>query len=142
MISPFLNNINNKSEYNITKNLTYSFKYKSMDYEYNIENNEIIPVYMDLSRMTNKEIINFFAEGISSYNLLKIFEDRYGKNEYQININLRHLYFKKVELPSFVIMIFAGIIELILKDYFSFISKIIFIILIVLYEYIFDKYTN
>ena len=142
MISPFLNNINSKSEYNITKNLTYSFKYKSMDYEYNIENNEIIPVYMDLSRMTNKEIINFFAEGISSYNLLKIFEDRYGKNEYQININLRHLYFKKVELPSFIIMIFAGIIELILKDYFSFISKIIFIILIVLYEYIFDKYTN
>lgn len=136
--SPF-SNIKKSSEFNFAKNLTYSFKYKSMNYEYNLESNEIIPVYMDLSKLKNKEIINFFGEGISSYNLSKMFEDRYGKNKYMINCDFTHLYFKKVELPSYIIIFIAGIVELILKDYFSFASKIIFMIFIFIHEYLFLK---
>ena len=50
-----------------------------MIYEYNLEKNEIIPVYMDLSEMTNKSIINFFCEGLSTKNLVKEFEERLWK---------------------------------------------------------------
>ena len=139
IISPSFSNISKKSEYNFVKNLTYSFKYNSMNYEYNLESSEIIPVYMDLSKLKNKEIINFLGEGISTYSLFKKFEDRYGKNEYQINTNFTHLYFKNVELPSYIIIFIAGIVELILKDYFSFISKIFFIIFIFAHEYAFHK---
>ena len=86
--------------------------------------------------MTNQSIINFFCEGLPAKNLVKEFEERYGKNEYKINLNLFHLYFKRVELPFYLIIIFVGIGELFLEDYFAFISKLISIILIILFEYI------
>ena len=58
--------------------------------------------------MTNKGIFNFFGEGLSTENILKKFEERYGKNEYYINLNIAFFYFKKVEL---LYLIFILIIE-------------------------------
>ena len=124
---------------NISNNLTYSFKYKSMIYEYKLETNEIIPVYINLSKMTNKKILNSFGEGLYSDNLVKKMEERYGKNEYYINPNLLHLYLKKIQTPTFIIIFLSGIGELIIKDLFSFFSKLIFIILILLNEIIYSK---
>ena len=49
-----LNNTPGKIEFYLSKNLTYSFKYKSMTYEYNDETNEIIPVYMNLSKTESR----------------------------------------------------------------------------------------
>jgi hypothetical protein len=49
--------IDNSLDYYTANNLTYSFRYKSMNYEYKLEKNEIIPVYLDLSKMTNKTVI-------------------------------------------------------------------------------------
>ena len=77
-------NKNQKTNYKFpinsdASNVTYCFNYKSMIYEYNFEKNEIIPVYMDLSEMTNKSIINFFCEGLSTKNLVKEFEERLWK---------------------------------------------------------------
>ena len=95
MTSPSLINFNNKIEHYLTKNLTYSFKYKSMTYEYNEETSEVIPVYMNLSKMTHKGIFNFFNDGLSTDNLVKKIRDRYGKNEYYINLGLSFFYFKK-----------------------------------------------
>ena len=73
IISSSLINYNNKMGNYLTKNLTYSFKYKSVTYEYNEETNEIIPVYMNLSKMTNKGIFNLFTEGLSNNNILSPF---------------------------------------------------------------------
>ena len=96
MTSPSLINFNNKIEHYLTKNLTYSFKYKSMTYEYNEETSEVIPVYMNLSKMTHKGIFNFFNDGLSTDNLVKKIRDRYGKNEYYINLGLSFFYFKRM----------------------------------------------
>ena len=49
-------NINRK--FNILKKVTYSFIYKSMAYEYNEDTNKIYPIYMNVSKMTNKNIID------------------------------------------------------------------------------------
>ena len=139
MISSLPLNYNNKNDNYLIKNLTYSFKYKSTIYEYNEETNEIIPVYMDLSKMTNKGIWNFFGEGLSSENLVKKIQDRYGKNEYYINIEVLYLYFLNIELPYLIIVIIIGIFELILKDYISFIAKFIFISIIIFALYLIGK---
>ena len=130
------NNIINKSEFYLSKNLTYSFKYKSMTYEYNEETNEIIPVYMNLSNITNKGIINYFNEGLSSEKLVKKFKERYGTNEYYINTKLLILYFIKVEVPNFIIVIINSMIEIFFKDYISFFTKILFVIIVSFMEYI------
>ena len=135
-----LNNINLKSEYNIIKTLTYSFIYKSVTYEYNEETNEIIPVYINLSNMTNKGILNFFGEGLKSENLVNKFKERYGKNEYNINIKLPFLYFKKSEIPSFFFVLIIGIFELIiLGDYVSLFIKSFIILIIFLIQYLYLK---
>ena len=135
--SPLINN--NKPQYFVAKNLTYSFKYNSMNYEYNLDSNEIIPVYMNLSKMTNKGIIAYFSEGLSSQNIVTKFRERYGKNEYCINPQLLNIYFKKVELPSFIIIFLIGIAELVLKDYVSFIIKIVFISFVLFHQFLYAR---
>ena len=87
-----------------------------MTYEYNEITNEINPVYLDLSKMTNREIYISFGDGLTNENLVKKLTDRYGKNEYYMNMNLLHLYFKKVEFPSFIIVLIIGAFECYLKE--------------------------
>ena len=145
-ISSSLSNANTKPEYNIKRNLTYSFTYKSITYEYNEETNVITPVYMNLSKMTNKGILTYFSEGLFNENLVKLFKERYGRNEYRIDTGISFLYFKRIELPSFIIILFIGVVEIILGDYFSFFIKTGVISFVFIIEYlnmknnIFDKY--
>ena len=145
-ISSSLSNANTKPEYNINRNLTYSFIYKSITYEYNEETNGITPVYMNLSKMTNKGILTYFSEGLFNENLVKLFKERYGRNEYRIDTGISFLYFKRIELPSFIIILFIGVVEIILGDYFSFFIKTGVILFVFIIEYlnmknnIFDKY--
>ena len=141
MISSSLSNFNNKVGHSLIQNLTYSFKYRSVTYEYNEVTNEIKPVYMNLSNLTCKDIFNYFSEGLSSEGIVNIFQSRYGKNEYNLNVNLITLYFHKIEIPNLILVIIIGIIDLILRDYISFIAKIIIIIIILLAEYINIKLT-
>ena len=136
------NNLNNKLDNYILKNLKYSFKYKNMIYEYNEDSNEILPVYMNLSKITNKSIINFFSEGISSEYLLMKFKGRYGSNEYYMNIKLVYLYFFKIEIPNFILIIINSIVEFFLKDYLSFSFKISIVIIIIIVEYHIIKKTT
>ena len=132
MISSSFSNIKKS----LTRNLTYSFKYKSITYEYDERTNEIKPVYMDLSDLTNKDIFHYFSEGLSSEDIIKIFHDRYGKNEYILNLNISSLYLFRVELPHLIFIIIVGVIELTLGDLVSFITKITFIVIIKIAGYI------
>ena len=108
----FINNNNIKSEYNNNlNNLKYGFEYKSVAYEYNEKNNEVNPVYMNLSKMTNEEIINFFSEGLSSQKIVENLTERFGRNEYNLNIKIYLLLFLKNQIPSYIIIILIGVIE-------------------------------
>ena len=141
IISSSLSNYNSKLRHNLTKNLTYSFKYKSITYEYDEIANQIIPVYMNLLNLTCKDIFHYFGEGLSSEGIVKIFQNRYGKNEYVLNFNMAYLYFHRIELPHLVLVMLIGIIELILTDYISFFAKLIIVILLLLVEYVNTKLT-
>ena len=141
-----LSNYNSKLKINFTKNLTYSFIYRSVTYEYDEVSNEIIPVYINLLNLTCKDIFHYFSEGLSSEGIIKIIQNRYGKNEYQLNFNMLYLYFIKIELPYLILVIIIGIVELCLSDYISFLAKIIIIIILLTAEFInmkiniYDKY--
>ncbi len=139
MVSASLMNYNNKYEHYITKTLTYSFKYKSVTYEYNEETNEIIPVYMNLSKMTNKGIFNFFGEGLSSENLVKKYLDRYGKNEYYINLGITNFYFKKIEALYLIFILVIQSVNIFFKDIVSFFLSLGIIAVLFFIEYIVTK---
>ena len=130
-------NSSNKIRYYFSRNLTYSFKYKSVTYEYNEETNEIIPVYMNLSNMKKKAIFSYFSEGLSSEKLVKKYEERYGKNEYRINFFIIHLYFRKIEMKCFIFIIITKSFDLLNRDYLSFILSIGLIISILIIEFFF-----
>ena len=132
-------NYSNKMDHYLIRNLTYSFKYKSVLYEYNEETNEISPVYMNLSKLTNKSIFNFFSEGLSSEKLIKKFEDRYGKNEYYINLGLSSFYFKKIEVLYLIFILIIEALNLIFKDPTSFLLFLAIIVSLFLIEFVFTK---
>ncbi len=133
----FMNN--NKLRKYLTKNLTYSFEYKSIIYEYDENKNEIIPVYMNLLNLTCKDIFIYFSEGLSSENLVKIFLNRYGKNEYNLNFNMVFLYYFKVEFPYLFLVLIVSAIELSLADIISFLSKLIIIVLSIVIGFLYIK---
>ena len=137
-------NINDtkKPEYELTRNLTYSFVYKSTVYEYNEEKDEIIPVYMDLSRMTNKGILNYFLNGLSTRTIVKKFQDRYGKNEIVFDIKLLFLFFLNNEIPSYAIVIFICIIQTVaFPDFTILVGKIGIVVGFILIQLINIKVT-
>ena len=138
-ISSSLLNYNNKMDNYLTKNLTYSFKYKSVTYEYNEETNEIIPVYMNLTKMTNKGIFDFFSEGLSSERLVKIFKERYGKNEYYINLGITYFYFKRIELVYLIFTLVVQSINIIFEDYILFYIFCFIVLILILIEYIITR---
>ena len=147
-ISSNMINYKNKIEYYLLKNLTYSFKYKSITYEYNEETNEINPIYMDLTKLTKKDIFNFFSEGLSTENLMKKFEERYGKNEYYINQDFQSFYFKKIESVYLISILIIQSFNIFFKDYTIFIIYFIIIALlfftkfIILKKMFYDLYKN
>ena len=138
-----LSETNINLEYNnIIKNVTYSFEYKSCLYEYNERNNEIIPIYINLSKLKNIDIYNYFSDGLSNQNLVKAFLDRYGKNEYKLNLNLIYQYFLKSQIPSLVIPVIIGLIEIAyLKNYIAMIIKIFVAIAIIIIQLVIIKLT-
>ena len=101
-MSSSLSNFNNKLSKYLTKNLTYSFQYKSVTYEYDEVNNEITPVYLSLLNFNCKDIFHYFGEGLSTEGIIKIFQNRYGKNEYNLNFNMIYLYLLRIELPYLI----------------------------------------
>ena len=136
-----------KLEYNnIIKHVTHSFEYNSCFYEYDEKNNEIFPIYMNLSKMKNNDIFNYFNECLSSELLVLLFRERYGKNEYRLNIKLLYLFLMKNQIPSIIIVIIIGFIEYIfLKNYLIqllFALGIIIIQLIIIKISFINKYTN
>ena len=140
-------NDNNLRKY-LTKNLTYSFVYKGVTYEYDENKNEIIAVYLNLLNFTCKDIFHYFSDGLSSENLVKIFLNRYGKNEYILNFRMIYLYLLRVELPYIIFVLIVGVVELCLYDYISFFAKLIIIFIVIaavlinLKINIYDKYVN
>ena len=138
-----LRNINNniKSAYNnLIKHVTYSFEYKSCLYEYNEKTNQIFPIYMNLSKMLNKDIFNFFSDGLSSLSLVETFKKRYGQNKFKLNLKIIYLYFLKTQIPSLAIIIIIALIEFIaLKNYLTIFIKIALAIAILVIQLIIDR---
>ena len=107
-----LNELRFISKYNnFINNITYSFEYKSILYEYNENENVISPIYMNLSKMKNKDIFEIFSDGLSSKKIVNLFQERYGKNEYNLNIKILFIFFIKNQIPSLIIVIIIGILE-------------------------------
>ena len=131
-----------KPEYDLTRHLTFSFIYKSTVYEYIEEKDEIIPVYMDLSKMTNKGILDYFVNGLNTMNKVNKFRERYGKNEYEFGIKLLFLFFLNNEIPSYAIVIFICIVQTVaFPDYTILVGKIAIVIGFILIQLINIKIT-
>ena len=115
------NTQNNRNDQfiNNNNNPIIRFVYNSRIYEYDEERQAVVPVYLNLSGKTNKNIIDIFNEGLSSQFLSKKIEERFGKNEYKLNIDLISVYFIKIERKLIIYSVFCGCLEIFGKDFFS-----------------------
>ncbi len=133
------NNQNNPNDYfiSINNSQTISFIDNSKSYEYDEINNKIIPVYLNLEGKTNKNIINLFQGGLTSEYLVNKIKERFGKNEFKLNINLIHLYYEKVEKKLLIYSIIFVFLELVNRDAASFGLIMTFIISYFIFRKIF-----
>ena len=104
---------------NINNKQIISFIYNYKVYEYDEIKNAIFPVFLNLSGKTHKSIINIFQRGLSSEHLVQKIEERFGKNEFRLNINLVNIYFKEVEIKIIILSVIYGALEVAVKDLFS-----------------------
>ena len=133
---------NKKSELELTKTLLYSFVYKSNVYEYDEKKDEIIPVYMNLSSMTNADILDYFLSGLGTKGIVKKFRERYGKNEYAFNTGILYLFFLKNEIPSYIIVIIICCIQTVAFNDLNILGvKILIVILFIFVQLINIKVT-
>ena len=85
----------------ISKQVT--FEYNTIKYEYEERTNTILPIYFNLSLITNNNLVYKYSEGLNSEEVTCL-NDRYGKNEMLLNKNIIYVYFIKQNLFQ-VIMI-------------------------------------
>ena len=110
------NSFSNTQYININNSPIITFIYNSKLYEYDEIKNIIIPVHLNLEGKTHKTIINIFQGGLSSEYLVKTIRERFGKNEYKININIISIYFQKVEKKLLIYSIICGSLEVAIQD--------------------------
>ena len=119
----------------IHNNPIVSFTYNSKVYEYNEDKHSVIPVYLNLAGKTNKYIMDVFNEGLSSKYLAKKMEEKFGKNELKLNIDLINIYYNKVEKKLLIYSIICGSLEFFARDGVSF----FILFFIILFYFIFKR---
>ena len=64
--------------------------------------------------MLNREIYDYFGEGLLSQKFVRAFSERYGKNEYKLNLNILNLFFFRSQIPclGIVLIILVVLVEL------------------------------
>ena len=118
----------------------YNFEYKNIKYEYNEEKNVIIAVYMNLSEMTNEQIINNFYQGLYSKDMVENTQLRYNKNEFNLNIKLYLYLFFNNQIPTYIIIALIELLEFqFLKNYTNLIFKLLAELIFVLIQIIYLK---
>ena len=115
------NSHNNHSDQfvSINNNPIIRFAYNSRIYEYDEERQAVVPLFLNLAGKTNKNIIDIFSEGLSSQYLSKKMEERFGKNEYRLNVDLISVYFNRIERVLIIYSVLCGCLEFLGKDLFS-----------------------
>ena len=131
--------ITTNNNINANDQILIGFNYNSKFYEYNEIINKIIPMYFNLTHLSNRKIYKLFSDGLSSENKVKRYKERYGLNIYPINCRLISYYYFKVELVIFIINIIALFLEGFTGDRIYFLITFISIILIFIYQLILLK---
>ena len=119
------------------------FEYNNNKYEYDEKENSFKPIYFNLSAITNKSILEFYTEGITSRLIYMSLIDKYGQNIMKIDIrSLIYFSFGKLYFPQILISFISGIIFLLDDDEMYFGIIIIIIINIIVIVKIIYRYCN
>ena len=89
-------------------NLSISFMYNAVKYQYDIDSNSIAPIYFNLNIYKNSTITNSFFEGVNSSEKYKSQVDKYGKNIMNLNIKLIYENFLFNDLPQCISVFISG----------------------------------
>ena len=127
------NNLGNLSNHII------GFNYNSKFYEYIESINKIIPIYFDLTKLSNKKIYQLFLEGLSTKSKANKYKERYGLNICTFKYNLLYLYFLKSELILFIFSVIFGLTEAMLGNMLYFVFIVLSIAIIIIYQLLLIK---
>ena len=101
-----INSLSPHTTNNISKRV--KFEYKTIKYEYDERMNTILPIYFNLSLITNNDLVYKYSEGLNSEEV-NCLNDKYGKNEMELNKNIIYTYFVKQNLNQLIMTFISGI---------------------------------
>ncbi len=127
---------NNKNNLN---NHIIGFTYNSNFYEYNESVNKIIPIFFNLTYLSNRRIYQLFIDGLSTKSKVNRYKERYGLNICPFNLKIHIMYFLRVELTLLILSVIVALLESLFGNIFYFCLIIIFIILIIICQFILFK---
>ena len=130
------NNIGNLS------NQIIGFNYNSKFYEYNESLNKIIPIFFDLTKLSNRKIYQLFIDGLSTQNKVNKLKERYGLNICPFNLRLFIIYFLKAEFVILIFSIIFGAIEAAFGNKIQFLFIFLTIVITIIYQYYLIKRTT
>ena len=135
-ISECILGITTNNNTNVNDQILMGFNYNSKFYEYNEIINKIIPIYFNLTYLSNRKIYQLFSDGLSSENKAKRYKERYGLNIYPFNCKLIRYYYLKVELVIFILSIIVLYLEGLTGERIYFLLAFCSIVLIFTYQLI------
>ena len=102
---------------NTNQSQTISFEYNHTTYIFNEKNNSFSPIYLALSKMTNRNIHNVYSEGLISEEMVIKKKNKFGRNEFLISANNIYSFLLIVELPTFTLVLISAIIWICYDNY-------------------------
>ena len=102
--------LNLSSMQNCNFGKTVTFEYNTIRYEYNEKTNTILPIYFNISKIRNNELIYKYSEGLNSEEKVNDLYDRYGKNEMRINKKMIYNFFLKQNLSQFIMTTISSLL--------------------------------
>ena len=124
---------------NTNQSQTISFEYNHTTYIFNEKNNSFSPIYLALSKMTNRNIHNVYSEGLISEEMVIKKKNKFGRNEFLISANNIYSFLLIVELPTFTLVLISAIIWICYDNYIFGTFEILLSIIIITAKILYKK---
>ena len=136
---------NNKLNNNINQSIIYNqiifLEYNHTKYKYNEKINAIVPIYYNLAKTNNKNIVNILSDGLKDIEHVNKHIEKYGYNTFNFKTNIIYASFIYIELPNMIYTFISALIWMAYGD-FIFAITLLCLMIVLINLKIFYKYNQ
>ena len=136
---------NNKLNNNINQSIIYNqiifLEYNHTKYKYNEKINAIVPIYYNLAKTNNKNIVNILSDGLKDIEHVNKHIEKYRYNTFNFKTNIIYASYIYIELPNMIYTFISALIWMAYGD-FIFAITLLCLMIVLINLKIFYKYNQ